>query len=198
MMDDDAVLYDKPHHNSGPKLFEEMSSQIHLYSQIDVFFPINPQKVGFNPIWDKDPQKYLDNHVFKRNLDLKGSMFVVRNFRKYGKTEILPDIEFNWQEDTKFAIDCVAAGHSVVQSHNIVLNEMSGKASHFAASSSMRLPRMLEGNTRIAQQYEDLGLRMDGESHLLDKTQFMRNAWKPASTNFVIPKRSDMNDLFTF
>ncbi len=199
MMDDDAILYDKPQHNLGPKLFEEMAAQIHLYTGVDVFFPINPQKIGFNPIWDKNPAKYKDNHVFKRSMDLKGSMFVVRNFRKYSMTEVFPDLDYNWQEDTKFAIDCVAAGHTVLQSHNLVLHELSGKASHFAAAASLRVPRMLEGNTRIAAQYADLGLRMDGDSHLLDRSDFMKACWKYPQTEFVIPRAgSQLTDLFDF
>lgn len=199
MMDDDAILYNKPQHNSGAKLFAEMSEQIQKYTGVDVFFPINPQKIGFNPIWNKNPEKYLNNHVFKRNLDLKGSMFVVRNFRKYKMTEVLPDLDFNWQEDTKFAIDCVAAGHTVLQSHNIVLHELSGKASHFAAAASLRLPRMLDGNTRIARQYAEQGLRMKGETHLLDKSEFLRNTWTTKPTEFVVPKpQAEINDLFQF
>lgn len=199
MMDDDAILYDKPQHNLGPKLFAEMSEQIHAYTGVDVFFPINPQKIGFNPIWNKNPAKYRDNHVFKRSMDLKGSMFVVRNFRKYGLTEVLPDIDFNWQEDTKFAIDCVAAGHTVLQSHNLVLHELSGSASHFAASADLRVPRMLDGNTRIAQQYSEQGLRMQEGSHLLDRSEFMRKCWKHPQTEFVIPRKgSTITELFEF
>lgn len=197
MMDDDAILYDKSHHNSGPKFFEEMAEQIHKYGEIDVFFPINPQKIGFNPIWDKNPERFEDNHVFKRNMDLKGSMFVVRNFRKYNRTPVYPDKDFNWQEDTKFAIDCVAAGYTVFQSHNIILNELSGKASHFAAQSSLRIPRMLEGNTRIAQQYTDMGLRMDGDSHLLDKSEFLKLTWGSKPTKIVVRKpNAKVHEIF--
>lgn len=199
MMDDDAILYDKPQHNLGPKLFAEMAAQIPAYTGVDVFFPINPQKIGFNPIWDKNPAKYKDNHVFKRSMDLKGSMFVVRNFRKYGMTEVFPDLDYNWQEDTKFAIDCVAAGHTVLQSHNLVLHELSGKASHFAAAAELRVPRMLEGNTRIAQQYADKGLRMQEGSHLLDRSDFMKACWKYAQTEFVVPRAgTQLSDLFDF
>jgi len=199
MMDDDAILYDKPQHNLGPKLFEEMAKQIPSYAGVDVFFPINPQKIGFNPIWDKNRTKYEENHVFKRSMDLKGSMFVVRNFRKYGMTEVLPDIDFNWQEDTKFAVDCVAAGHTVLQSHNLVLHELSGKASHFAAAAELRVPRMLDGNTRIAQQYAHLGLRMVEDSHLLDRSEFLKKCWQHAQTEFVVPRaNTTLNTLFDF
>lgn len=197
IMDDDAILYDKPHHNSGPKLFAEMTQNgVSRYDGVDVFFPINPQKIGFNPIWDKNPPKYANNHVFKRSMDLKGSMCVVRNFRKFGMKEVWHDVDFTWQEDTKFAIDCVAAGHTVLQCQNIILNELSGKASHFSADPSARIPKMLEGNTRIAQAYSHLDLRMQEGSHLLDRKDFIDKCWiKPKE--FVVAKgESSFYDLF--
>ncbi len=194
-MDDDAILYNKEQHNSGAKFFEEMASHIEDYQNIDVFFPINPQKIGFNPIWDKSPGLHETNHVFKRSMDLKGSMFIVRNFRKYGMTEVYPDPEFNWQDDTKFAIECVAAGHKVLQCENIILNELSGKASNFAANPTDRLPHMKAGNTRIAEEFAHMGLKMDGDSHLLDRTEFLRKAWI-GPKRYVIPKRKAADALF--
>jgi hypothetical protein len=202
-MDDDAILYNKEQHNSGAKLFAEMSAHIEDYKSIDVFFPVNPQKIGFNPLWDKTKPVsttvavealQTTNHVFKRSMDLKGSMFIVRNFRKFGMTEVYPDPEFNWQDDTKFAIECVAAGHTVLQCENIILHEISGKASNFAANPSDRIPHMKAGNTRIAEEFAHLGLRMDGDSHLLDRTEFLKKTWiRPK--RFVIPKIKD-NSIF--
>lgn len=188
MMDDDAILYDKPHHNSGPLLFSEMAAHLQDYRTIGAFFPINPQKIGFNPLWAKNPQ-VVENHVFNRNLDLKGSMFFVRNFRLHGQQEVFPDETFDWQEDTKFAIDMVAAGHHVQQCYNIILNELSGKASHFSAQAAARKPRMEAGNERIVAQYAHLGLHMgaDDERHLLIKREFMRRCWS-GGTKLIVPK----------
>lgn len=199
MMDDDAVLYDKPHHNSGARLMEEMSTHIQDYKTVGAFYPINPQKIGFNPLWAKNPQ-VTHSHVFNRALDLKGSMFFVRNFRMYGQQEVWPDVEFNWQEDTKFAIDCVAAGHHVQQCYNIVLNEMSGSASHFSAEASARRPKMEAGNRRIAEIYAHMGMHMGegDESHLLIKREFMKKCWQGA-TKLIVPKHPPPEDaLFAF
>jgi hypothetical protein len=193
MMDDDAILYDKDHHNSGPRLLSEMATHLQDYRTIGAFFPINPQKIGFNPLWAKNPQ-VSDSHVFNRNLDLKGSMFFVRNFRLHGQQEVFPDETFDWQEDTKFAIDMVAAGHHVQQCYNIILNELSGKASHFSAEAAARRPKMEAGNRRIAEQYAGLDLHMGegDESHLLIKRDFMKRCWR-GGTKLIVPKRPDPN-----
>lgn len=198
MMDDDAILYDKPQHKDGFKIFEEMEGRFDKYRDVDVFFPINPQKIGFNPIWNKDPILFEENHVFVKNMDLKGSMFVVKNFRKHGMAEVLPDINFNWQEDTKFAIDCVAAGHTVMQCQNIVLNELSGSASHFSATANARIPKMLDGNSKIAEAYAHLGLKMKPNSHLLDKNKFLKDQWRGPTKVAVRKPQYEKTDLFEF
>lgn len=199
MLDDDSILYDKPQHNLGPLLFEEMDAQLDKYKDVDVFFPINPQVSGFTPIYNKDPKKYADNHVFRRNLSLKGSLFVVRNFRKYNKTVIWPDLNFTWQDDHKFAMDCAVAGHSVSICYNIVLNEMSGKASNFAANPKDRLAPMLEANTRICNEFEHLGLKMKDGSHNMDKKEFIRNVWGDKPVEVVVPRaNSTFSNLFEF
>lgn len=196
MLDDDAVLYDKPHHNSGPALFAEMAANgISAYEGVDVFFPINPQKVGFNPIWNKDPHLFRSNHVFKRNLDLKGSMFVVRNFRKEGRAKIYPPEDFTLHgEDTAFAIEAVSKGCTVMQCQNIVLNEFT-LPSHYAKKGEDRKPEMRKGNEWLAKAYRDFGLAMKQESHLLDKKEFLRRLLGNKKNAVAVPKPR-MQDRF--
>ncbi|MCC4300207.1 hypothetical protein [Aurantimonas coralicida] len=183
MLDDDAVLYNEPHHNSGPALFAEMAANgTAAYDGVDVFFPINPQKVGFSPIWKKDPDLFRDNHVFRRNLDLKGSMFVVRNFVKEGRSPVYPPSNFVLHgEDTLFAIEAVANGRTVMQCQNIVLKEFS-LPSHYAAKGEDRKPKMREGNEWIASRYGNLGLRMKQNSHLLDKSDLLARCYPPLAS----------------
>ena len=109
MMDNDASLYSASHHNSSYKLFEEMSSHIEDYKTIGVFQPINPGKQPFNHFINDDVHTH--NHVFARNMDLKGSMMIVRNFRKYNQPEVWPDPSYIYGDDTKIAMDAVRLGH---------------------------------------------------------------------------------------
>lgn len=113
MMDDDAILYDGAAYNSGAAFFSEMARNAPAdYGDVDVFFPINPAKLpGQNQIWQRAPTLYTDNHVFEPNYDLKGSMFVVRNFRLDGRPQILPPASHRLHgEDTLFAIEAISKG----------------------------------------------------------------------------------------
>lgn len=178
MMDDDAILYDQPQHNSAWDLFPEMAKNgLKEYDGVDVFFPNNPAKRGggFNAEYAKDPALYAGSHVFKRNADLKGSMFMVRNFRKAGRHEVLPDPSYLLHgEDTLFATEAIKQGCTVMKCWNINLKELiSDKDSHFAED---RERRMLEAHKRIAEMYAADGLRMkhpeDPEDKAFEREDF--------------------------
>lgn len=196
MMDDDAVLYDT-HHNSGSRLFGEMAANGRdAYAGVDVFFPINPAKHGFNKIWSGDPYLYERHHVFRMNLDLKGSLFIVRNFVKDGRPPILPDANFQSHgEDTLFATEAVRRNCTVFECWNMVLRELPAP-SHFGSDPVLRLVSMEAGNEKIARMYSNVGLRMATGSHLLDREEFKRRCWgeKPKTIAVEKPTRLSITD----
>ncbi|MBB3967329.1 hypothetical protein [Rhizobium metallidurans] len=177
MLDDDAVLYDGPQHNRGPRLFAEMiANGLSAYSGVDVFFPISPQKVGFSPIYAKDPALYAAHHVFERNIDLKGSLFVIRNLRKEGRPEVMPDPGFTLVgEDRQIALEAVSLGYAVMQCQNIVLNELAG-TSHFGPAGG-RAALMKAGYTALAHTYASHGLTMSADGHRQDLKAFWAACW---------------------
>lgn len=191
IMDDDAALMSDAHHNSSWRMFAEMAvNGPDHYKGVDVFFPINPQKSA----WQKDvngietvktvvdgvttkkrvftkPQnleRHRLNHVFTANTDLKGSMFVVRNFRLEGRPEVLPDPSYTLHgEDTYFAMLAISLGYSVRRCNNMVLDEYTlPNDSHFGLPSERR-DAMREGNQRLVEMFGDRGLRMKrpGDRH---------------------------------
>lgn len=174
MMDDDAILYDSPSHNSGGAFFSEMAANgPAAYGDVDVFYPINPAKLpGQNQIWAKAPAFYQTRHVFEANYDLKGSLFVVKNFRLDGREEVLPPPDHTLHgEDTLFTIEAVANGCTVYRCENMVLKEFSGPSHFQHAPEVMKL-----GNEAIAARYAAQGLRMHGEGkrfYLLDRKRFV-------------------------
>lgn len=184
IMDDDAILYDSPNHNSGAAFFSEMAKNASsAYDDIDLFFPINPGKPpGQNTIWSADPTLYRDNHVFSENYDLKGSLFVVRNFRLDGRQQILTPPHSGLGEDTLLAMEAVSEGCTVYRCENIVLKEFSGP-SHFRHSKA----KMKRGNQAIAARYAVQGLRM-GPEHLLDRRDFMKNCLPGRPGRVVVGK----------
>ena len=189
MMDDDAILYDE-HHNSGSEIFAEMAANgPDAYRGLDVFFPIFPRKHGFNAEWAKDRDLFENNHVFRRNLDLKGSMFIVRNFLKKGRTPVLPRSDFLLHgEDTLFAVEAVAKGCTVMECWNIVLKELTAR-SHFERGGG-RKEAMREGNAKIAELYQEQGLSLAPGKHLLETREFKRRSWGGKPTRIVVPKRA--------
>ncbi|WP_024587605.1 hypothetical protein [Aliihoeflea sp. 2WW] len=189
MMDDDAILYHSPRHNSGGAFFSEMAANgAAAYGDVDVFYPINPAKLpGQNQIWAEAPAFYQTRHVFEANYDLKGSLFVVRNFRLDGRKAVLPPPDHTLHgEDTLFAIEAVANGCTVYRCENMVLKEFSGP-SHFKHAPEV----MKVGNEAIAARYAAQGLRMHGEgkrSHLLDRTKFVELHLRGRPRRVVVTK----------
>lgn len=190
IMDDDAVLYDGPAYNSGGAFFSEMARNAQAsYADVDIFFPINPAKrPGQNQIWAKSPARYAANHVFEANYDLKGSMFMVRNFRLDGRPQILPPASHLLHgEDTLFAIEAIRNGCSVFRCGNMVLKELSGP-SHFQHTPAV----MQLGNQAIAAMYASQGLRMNSiakRNHLLDRSDFVRLCLPNRPKRVTVKKR---------
>lgn len=176
VMDDDAMLMDSSEHNSGAAFFAEMAANApEDYASVDIFFPIfggKPNSQG--PTWAKDPDLYAGNHVFHANQDLKGSMFVVRNFPKFDRPPVLPPAHFTGHgEDTLFAIEALVRGCSVMRCENIVLKELGGQ-SHYGGD---RTAAMKAGNEAIAKIYGKLGLKMarpPKATHLLDRSALLK------------------------
>ena len=185
MMDDDAILYDD-HHNSGSQLFDEMmANEPSVYRGVDIFFPIDPVKSPYTKRWTSDPSFYGDHHVFKRNLDLKGSMFVVRNFLKEGRKPLMPALDFDHVgEDGLFAVEAVAAGYSVMRCWNIVVKELRGH-SFFKID---RKAKMKAGNVEIVRRYAQIGMAMKPDSHLRDNSAFLKATWGQRPTTVAARK----------
>ncbi|MBR7651985.1 hypothetical protein NO134_19145 [Ochrobactrum sp. BD22] len=189
MMDDDAVLMQAENHNSSYRLFSEMAENgVTAYDGVDVFAPIYSRKVPFNKELNGDGNPYTANHVFKKNTDLKGSMIVVRNFRKEGRELLLPDRSFRTHgEDTYLALQAVALGYSTMTSWNMVLEELSGKST-FADGDDDRTEKMREGHEQLVAKFGQLGLRMKAASHSLYKKEFETRCWGAKAKRIEVPK----------
>lgn len=189
IMDNDATLYRDVQHNSAYGLIAEMSKNLAAYRSLGLFFPVNPAKTPFTKLL-ADPV-HQENHVFTRNMDLKGSMVFARNFRLAGEPEVWPDTTYDWCEDGKLALDAVARGHTVMRSENIVLREAGSKSSSFAAAKVDRKPFMQAANMRMVQEY-GYPLRMDTTApHLLDRKAWLTLVWN-GEKRLVVPKLSGL------
>ncbi|MDK4711582.1 hypothetical protein [Rhizobium sp. CNPSo 4039] len=190
VMDDDAAISHGPLYNSGAALFSEIAANSPAdYDDIDIFYPIFPGKANSQgPLWKPEPELFERNHVFDPEHDLKGSLFVVRNFRKFGNPTVLLPADFDFHgEDTLFAIEALKQGYSVRRCGNIVLQEFGIGASHFPD----RVAGMKIGNTRMAEMYADQGLRMStrkGSEHLLDRSEMLKRTGRAGDVRIAIAK----------
>jgi len=195
IMDNDAMLYHSPQHNSAYKIIEEMQDHLQDYKELGIFFPINPAKSPFTDLLAD--HAHQTRHVFRRNMDLKGSLMFVKNFVKQGLPAPYPDPEFDWCEDGKLALDTVALGHTVMVCENLVLKEMGLSSSSFATAEVDRKPFMQEANRRIVEKFNDPLLTMkSGESHLLDSKKWVRREWAGRPESLSRLKRPEPNDMF--
>lgn len=197
IMDNDAMLYSAPQHNSSYKIIEEMRDHLEDYKELGIFFPINPAKSPFTALLaDEDHQK---RHVFKRNMDLKGSLMFVKNFAKLGLSCPYPDPEFDWCEDGKLALDTVDMGYTVMVCENLVLKEMGLSSSSFATAEIDRKPFMKAANENIVKKFDDPLLTMKpNDSHLLDSKKWVEKRWGAKRKFLSIGKAGDNTDLFQF
>lgn len=189
IMDDDAVLMQAENHNSSYRLFAEMAANgISAYDGVDLFAPIYGRKAPFNDELNGLGNPYADNHVFKKNTDLKGSMIVVRNFAEEGKALLLPDPNFRGHgEDTYLTLKAVSMGYSPMTSWNMVLEELSGEST-FAVTDDDRTEKMREGHERLVLEFGHLGLRMKSNSHALDKHDFEKQLLAGKAKQISMPK----------
>ncbi|WP_146617351.1 hypothetical protein [Agrobacterium sp. MS2] len=185
IMDDDASLHHSDGHNSGASFFSEMAANDPAaYEAIDVFSPFTGKMPSHNVVWREIPQLFKGNHVFDPYYDLKGSMYVVRNFRKLGRPEILPPASFRLHgEDTLFGIEAISKGASIYRCDNIVLRELRSGGSAFPD----RETNMKIGNIEIARMYAHEELKM-GSTHLLDRSDMLRLKGRSDDQRIIIAK----------
>lgn len=189
IMDDDAVLMQQESHNSSYRLFAEMAANgKDAYDSVDVFAPIYGRKAPFSKELNAPANPYANNHVFKKNTDLKGSMIVVRNFEKEGRKPLLPDPSFRTHgEDTYLVLQAISLGYSTMTSWNMILEELSGEST-FASGDDERTEKMREGHEQLVAKFGQLGLRMKTGSYSLDKKEFETRYWGAKPKRIEVPK----------
>ncbi|MET7242908.1 hypothetical protein ABZT49_06025 [Methylobacterium sp. EM32] len=181
MMDDDAILETKYHKSDDITFFDEMAAKgPSAYAGVDIFFPYWDGKDPRHPaaFWNKAGRNYDINHIFHKNPDLKGSLFVLRNFRKEGRLEVFPNPTYDIHgEDTLLATEAMSLGYTVMMCANIVLLELDGP-SYFDED---RRKNMRAAHVRISEMYKHFGLRMkdpaDPENKSFDRSEFYDRCW---------------------
>lgn len=159
--DDDAVLYDTPNN-------EKYSDLSFLSPDIDLFYPIN---VRDEPISEqKHKANVYDFHVFKKNWNLKGSLFYIKNFKKYYGQKIYFNLDYNIGEDIELAFRLLSQNYGVYKCINLALKE-------FATSDNTSTLDERKTQELRNQQHEifkkkierDYDIKFENKSEILNK-----------------------------
>lgn len=196
--DNDAVLYD---HGDGSGFLNLFQANFKKYNDIDCFFPINPAMKGFKDMHATD--KFQNNHVFYRNLQLKGTMFGLRNIKKYYDLELFMIPEMPTSEDVEFAHQLLVNNLSCYEFQNIVLKDFA--AHHSTLNNSGVSDKEWLGNQRkietspwknfITEKYKPYGMKLN-KNGAWNRNDMYKKYWvKPIES--VISKNNN-NETFTF
>lgn len=128
--DDDAIIDDK--HCDGIKAICAPLDRPENFSGVDLLAPINPVRRGFNADYRAEPEKFEKYWSLTAIDDLKGSLFVLRNFRKSGRSEywFSPEYDddgaggFIGGEDGDFCMQIIRDGGGAFTIENCVLKEL--------------------------------------------------------------------------
>ncbi len=114
MLDNDTTLYD---HMDGKTVFTHMIDHPERWEAVDMWYPLDPAREGFNERYKKS--LYKEFFVLERKqVQVKGSMMVIKNNKE--------PIAFRdqYSEDTEFSIENMYRGRAVYQNTNTVLKEV--------------------------------------------------------------------------
>lgn len=124
--------------------FAEMRK--HDMDGVDLMIPLNPIRLPFNKHYAENKVMYDENFVFERATDLKGSLFILRNLKKFYGREVYFDEDYFTLagksivpgEDTDFLLNMLSEGFMCYMVRNVVLKEFSVKSTWADESSDDR------------------------------------------------------------
>lgn len=142
--DNDSLLYEGEKYGNTNYFFEKMKSlDITQLSDVDIIGVTDPCK---SPFREETEKSIYDEHlVFKRSTQLKGSMILVKNLKKFYDKELFFDEE-NFSIDGKmivgeelcFAIDAMLDGLGCFTTFNAILKELAHTSSTWASTKEDR------------------------------------------------------------
>lgn len=148
--DNDSVLYDNIQHIDGSNFISILNEITEQNIHVDCYLPIIPMHTPFSDFAKKNEHILNKNLMFKRTYKLKGSLFVLRNLKKFYNKEVYFDQDSFTNkegkiisgEDMGFACELISQGFGVYECKNIILKEFSTNLSTWVDDISKRLLTM--------------------------------------------------------
>ena len=215
--DNDCII--DPNEGDGENFIPHFNTNFKEYNDIDLIIPMDPHKClkggincsDYNNRLKKFKDLYDYNHVFNKTMQLKGSLFCLRNIKKaYGFEYYHPKVYDEKQENT-----LILGGEDndlgawfwyhklgVYHCHNILILEWASKCSTWTAKSKNR--KILEEKQFTILQ-ERFGLSRISktkpykEVKISDaKRNFIMDNSKQKPGKIVIPIVANDSDMFYF
>ena len=160
--DNDSVLYDKQQHLDGAAFINLIKNiDVTAMKDVDAFIPIIPQHQAFSTFFKKNETTLKHHFWFDRTREFKGSLFVLKNLKKYHGMELyfeqdkfIEDGKIIGVEDKAFGMNLVRHGLGVYQCKNIVLNEIKMDKSTWAPSKPFRTAMRQLADKKLAEYLE--------------------------------------------
>ena len=146
--DDDSILYDDVQHCDGKNFIPLFNNiDIEELNNIDAFLPISPRQSPFSEMYKQNEDKLKKYLWFKLAHRAKGSLFFLRNMKKFYNKEYYiedelfkrPDGTMIGGEDNHFNLTLLKDGYGCYELQNILLNELAGNSSTWVDDDSERM-----------------------------------------------------------
>lgn len=138
--DNDGILYEGSQHGDSANYIKIMRSlPIEEFTAIDLIDPLNPARMAFAKEIQDDI--YKTNLVYRRANKIKGTLFFLKNIKKYKDTELFFDeVIFNDNgkmlpgEDTEFCLAALFKGLGCYYTYNAIVNELATEHSTWTST----------------------------------------------------------------
>lgn len=128
LADNDSVFRDISEFDFLSSFHDQMDDI--LKQPLGVITPLNSVRLPFNKEYNSKKEWYDGNMVFEKLTHSKGSLFIVKNFKKFGLEPLYFDSAFTDEngkmipeEDVEFGLHSIIKGYGCYFSRNIVLKE---------------------------------------------------------------------------
>lgn len=183
LADNDSILYD---HFIGGKIFSHMLDYPKQWSNIDMWYPINPINEPFTWRYKK---RGVKEFIFfeKGSVTLKGSLIALKNTGK----EVYFNEKRRCSEDTEFLINMMIEGKKCYKCTSTVLKELvSSKTAstfHFLKNPEERKQIVANDKIELAEKYPPLRATKKDNGNVSFETKAFYERYRKGRDKFKIP-----------
>lgn len=200
-LDNDAVVYNGPQHLDGNDFFNVFNGlDMDDLKHVDCFAPIDPRQTPFTDFNKKNAHILDSNLMFNLSPVLKGTMYCLKNLKKFYGREIYMDDErfpvgqgeIVASEDKHFASTLLWNQFGVYELRNLILKEIVPNDSTWLPETMTRGESVDKNSAYYQIMKDEFGIGMIGDR--LDYSAIKRKSQKPKQV--IVPKNPQEKGFF--